>query len=1139
MPDNDQLAREAIELARRWVRDAASVRPSPSAKLLGRLVKDEAGLKFALAFVDRVVRPEDVRVAARALAELAKEPPRFLPFALRFITHFGRLAPLLPHLSVRIARWVLRSMVAHLVIDARPEHLSKSIARLRAGGDRLNINLLGEAVLGDVEAKSRLEATRALIVRPDVDYVSIKVSSVAPQLSMWAFDEFVDRVVKTLTPLYKEAANGVTPTFINLDMEEYRDLNLTVTVFTTLLDQPELRNVRAGIVLQTYLPDTLGALDHLTEWAQERVDKGGAPIKVRIVKGANLAMEHTDAVIHGWEQAPYGSKMATDANYKRVLSKALHPERTRAVKIGVAGHNLFDIAFAYLLGKERQIPDGQLEFEMLLGMAEAQALQVRATVNHLLLYTPVVEPHDFEFAIAYLVRRLEENASNENFMSAIFELTETPLFEREQNRFMASVFAMDSDENEPRRQQSRLREEQDGYVAPSANTEFVNEPDTDPALADNRAWGRARLEASNTSTLGEATVASSRIESEEHLLAVIDTAKKAAVSWQGLGGEKRAELLQAAGDAMAAHRGDLIEVMAAEAGKTIDQADPEISEAIDFARYYARSGLELEKVSGATFKPDSLTVVTPPWNFPVAIPAGSVLAALAAGSAVIIKPAKPTRRCAAVMVEALWEAGIPREVLQFVDLSEREFGKTLISHPDVDRVVLTGSFETASLFRSWRPRLPLLAETSGKNAIIVTPSADFDQAVMDTVRSAFGHAGQKCSAASLLILVGSVGKSERFERQLIDAIRTVRVGYPQDPLTTMGPVIDSANGKLLDGLTKLDPGQRWLLEPRKLDDSGTLWSPGVRTGVEPGSEYHLTEYFGPILGIMRARTLEEAVAWQNGTDYGLTAGLHTLDPDELAYWLENVQAGNLYVNRVITGAIVERQAFGGWKKSSVGGGTKAGGPSYLLAFGEWEPALLPQSARQVSMPEIGGLLALCTPDEAQQVQNAMADDALWFEREYGKAADVQQLGIERNVMRYRPMPVSVRVTAEANMADLVRQLGAANRVKAPIAISLDTTTAEKVRTALAAAGAQVMVETTQAWVDRLARLRPERVRVLGPGEDSELLATAIAGDPGVAIISRPSTWSGRIELLSYLREQAISITAHRFGEPDDWSEAVL
>ncbi len=371
------------------------------------------------------------------------------------------MAVLFPGLVVSIARRTLRRMVGHLVVDARPQQLGRTIKRLRAGGDRLNLNLLGEAVLGEGEAARRRDGTMELLERDDVDYVSVKVSSVASQLSMWAFDESVARVVKQLTPLYERASTG-EPTFINLDMEEYHDLDLTVAVFNTILESfPDLE---AGIVLQAYLPDALAAMQKLQEWAAERRARGGAPIKVRVVKGANLAMERVDAAIHGWPLATWSTKQETDTNYKRVLDWAMTPERVDAVRIGVAGQNLFDIAYAWLLAGDRGVRDA-VEFEMLLGMDSGPTDAVRGDIGQLLLYTPVVQPSEFDVAISYLVRRLEENASSDNFMSAAFEIADEPeLLAREIRRFFASVDALDDTVPQPHRTQNRLTESRAGAL---------------------------------------------------------------------------------------------------------------------------------------------------------------------------------------------------------------------------------------------------------------------------------------------------------------------------------------------------------------------------------------------------------------------------------------------------------------------------------------------------------------------------------------------------------------------------------------------------------------------------------------------------------------------------------------------------
>ncbi len=405
---------DVAALVQRWLVESETHPVEPAAQRLSEVLKDPNGLAFTVGFVDGVMRPEDLRVAGRKLAELSDITPALLPGYLRAAIKTGGFwAPKIPGVVVPISRRVLRAMVGHLVLDATPSKLGPAIAKLRKSGNRLNLNLLGEAVLGEREAGHRLQGTRDFLARDDVDYVSIKVSSVVSQLSMWSFDEAVADVVEKLTPLYELAARAEAQgkaKFINLDMEEYRDLDLTIAAFTSILDQPGLENLEAGIVLQAYLPDALGAMQHLQEWAAARRAKGGAPIKVRVVKGANLAMEEVDSKVHGWPLATYGTKQDSDTNYKRVLDWAMKPERLDAVRIGVAGHNLFDIAYTWLLAQARGVADPTgadplVEYEMLLGMATGQAEAVRKDVGRLLLYTPVVNPAEFDVAIAYLVRR--------------------------------------------------------------------------------------------------------------------------------------------------------------------------------------------------------------------------------------------------------------------------------------------------------------------------------------------------------------------------------------------------------------------------------------------------------------------------------------------------------------------------------------------------------------------------------------------------------------------------------------------------------------------------------------------------------------------------------------------------------------
>lgn len=1169
--DFTTIVNRALDTARRWASASTNHPIDPAAKLLAGVLDDEDGLDYTVSFVDGVIRPEDRKVAARHLGELGDKNPKFLPWYLRTPALIGgKAGRLLPDLAIPAARKVFARLVGDLVVDVTDEKLGPAIERLRAGGARLNMNLLGEAVLGEKEAKKRLDDTRQLLERPDVDYVSLKVSAVTGPHNPWGYEQVVEHAVSQLLPLYQYAAKAGGK-FINLDMEEYHDLHLTVDVFKRILDREDCLGLRAGIVLQAYLPDTLDAMKDLQEWAAARRARGGAPIKVRVVKGANLAMERVEAQIRGWNLTTWDSKQATDANYVRILDWAMRPERTANINLGVAGHNLFTVACAWELAKERGVTS-EVEFEMLSGMATQQAAAVREEVGNLLLYVPVVHPEEYDVAIAYLVRRLEENSADENFMASIFDIgTDPAAFEKERTRFLAAIDQMRAEGESrvgPTRHQNRLTESPEDLASALKDEDgtwtFANTPDSDPALPANLEWARRIAARVPASTLGVDTIGAALVEDAETLDALVTAAAEGGRQWGAKSAAERSEILHRAGVELARRRAELIEVAGSELGKSLEQADVEVSEATDFAHYYAQSALELDTIDGAEFHPVALTLVTPPWNFPLAIPAGGVLAALAAGSAAILKPAPQAKRCGALIAECLWAAGVPKEALVLVDVAENELGKALLTHGAVERVVLTGAADTAKLFRSWDPTMRIMAETSGKNAIVITPSADLDLAVKDVVNSAFGHAGQKCSAASYVILVGSVGFSARVRDQLLDAVRSLHVAWADDLSAQMGPLAAEPTGKLLKGLTTLEPGQKWEIAPHRLDDTNRLWSPGIRSGIEPGSEYHLTEYFGPILGIMRVDTLDEAIEAQNATDYGLTAGLHSLDPDEINHWLNGIQAGNVYVNRGITGAIVQRQPFGGWKRSVVGEGAKAGGPNYLFGFGDFTPA--PSSAAGApTKPQLKDLAelgrALLDEEGAHRLDAAIASDCAAVAAEFDVLHDPSRVPAERNLLRYVPLPVTIRAGAAAGLGDFLRvlsaglALGAIRRTEAgaferafaggghaPMSLRVSSATPlpAEILALLEAHGVEYGVEDAASFAASLKREGiglDERIRLIG--EDGDALRHALDGSIDLAVWDAPVTAAGRIEILPFVHEQAISITNHRFGNRTPLSTQVL
>jgi len=1115
-------AGRAVELAERLLVDSLAAASRSECRQQARLagvVQDAALRELTFALTDEVLRFDSPRRAAARFHAIIADigVPSSLGLLDRLLLRAGSmLAPLLPWVVMPLVRSRIVRESSGVVLSADDPAFARHAAARATDGFRLNVNVLGEAILSDAEAAERMAMIRERIVRPDVDYVSLKISAVVANLDVLAFDHSVDRICECLRVLYRDAASCSSRTFINLDMEEYRDLPLTIAALTRVLDEPEFAGLDAGVVLQAYLPDSHAACSSLCAWAVARHTAGGGMLKIRIVKGANLAMERVEAELHSWPQAPFLTKAEVEASFKQLVTLALSPKFANAVRVGFASHNLFDLAWA--LGRADR---DRLDIEMLEGMAPAQSRTVLAAAGDVLLYAPVVRPDDLAASIAYLTRRLDENTSPDNFLRALFTLQPGSVEWHDQRvRFETAMSAVGSVVTTSRRTQDRSAAAAVGNV-----DRFQNCADTDWTQAANRSWIAVEMAACELPVYDV-------VDTVEQIDAVVATAVAAAAQWAATPFAERRSLLAAVADEMERSRGRTLALMARTACKTITEGDPEVSEAIDFARYYGWCTHAIEErvasgivgdgcrpmvaMSGQTrasaretstsgtvgfaFLPNGVVLVASPWNFPYAIPAGGVCAALAAGNAVILKPAPEVREVAYELAQQLWRAGVPQEVLQFVACPDNEVGQHLVTHDDIATVVLTGAYETAQLFRSWKPSIRVLAETSGKNALVITAAADEDSAIRDLVRSAFGHAGQKCSAASLVIVEASVYDDPTFMSRLAAAVGSVRVGVADDLATMTGPLVGAPSEKLLRALTTLEPGEQWLVAPRCLDAERHQWSPGVRLGVAPGSWFHLTECFGPVLGIMRARDLDHAIELQNAGEFGLTGGIHSLDEHEIAEWLDRVEVGNVYINRHITGAIVRRQPFGGWKRSSVGCGPKAGGPFYVEAFGTWaQPAigedLVPATGPSQNAQYGSGKTQL-RPSPPVGVLEAEFQ-RVWDEY-FAVEHDPSGLACERNILRFRPLPsVGLHIAPDAD----------------PAAVAI-----ARIAQRVAGAPPTMVVNPATGSV--------ERVRVIGSLSPDQLAECHLAG---VEVdLTQPVT-DPMVELRRWVREQSISWTRHRHG----------
>ncbi len=1060
--------------------------------------------------------------------------PEFFPWHYRVLmTLFQWGGFLFAPIAMPIFKKVLRAETSGVIIDEKRPKLTRHLEERKREHIGQNVNLLGEVVLGNAEADARYHHYLEALEQPDINYISIKLSGIYAQMHALNFQvsrpELIERVKtiyqKAIDFPYIDSKGEKHAKFINLDMEEYKDAHLTLDVFMSVLSMPQFKDYYAGIVVQAYLWDAWEFQTALLEFAKKRVAEGGSPIKMRLVKGANLQMETVVSSLRGWPNPVRDSKVDVDANYLHILDRALSAENAAAVRVGVASHNLYTIAYAHLMAERNGVQE-HVDFEMLEGMANHLWRAMSALDKRVTLYTPVVSEKNFLNAVSYLVRRLDENTGPENFLSYSFNLhPDTQEWDYLREQFEQAYALKDKVECRVTRTQDRNKP----YPSLGTLREFTNEPDTDFDLGPNKQWALKIIEGWKkpagyapvqipVQIGGEQKTAEKRQRYIDHnqqdaeicvyemsKASVGDIGRMIGISHEDPSGwgrtsiEHRKEILHKAADTLAARRGELIGVMCAVTGKTITEGDVEVSEAIDFCRFYPLTMEKFAALDTVEVAPKGVVVVISPWNFPLAIPCGGVVAALAGGNRVILKPATVAAPVAWEMAQALWDAGVPKEALHVTICDGAEALNLLTTSPDVRHTVLTGGTDTAVNILKANPRTPLSAETGGKNAIIVTSSGDRDKAILNVVHSAFGNAGQKCSACSLLLLAADIYDDPTFRVKLRDAATSIKVGYNWDAGNVVGGMISNRNDKMEHVFANLEPGQEWLVEPRYVDPERYILAPSILWGVTPESYIFRTELFAPVLAVVRIASLEEGIRLVNSLDYGLTSGLQSLDEREQALWENTLEAGNLYINRGITGAIVNRQPFGGMKLSAFGGGIKAGGVNYVSCF------LQARDKREFSVAE------------AQESYLRAA------EAEFKHPRDVNNLYGEQNVFRYLPAGrVVVRLFEGDDPADAVKTCLAARAVGVEPVISVE---AGHFAGALDAAGCFIQTETLDAFLAGIAKY--DRIRALQPDIPVQVYEAAAQHNKYVAC--SPVVSEGRLELLHYLKEQSIANEYHRYG----------
>lgn len=947
-----------------------------SDRLLSRAMADEQ-------FRVRLFRFVDVYPALRGQREVLEHlrdefAGAKVPWWFSAGLALGRL-PGGPALPASAARRGIDRMAHQFVLGEKSAQVAHAAARMWEEGTTATVDLLGEHTHSDSDAwryAARLAdlvdvlgtSATAWPARPELDSdsrgrvprasVSVKVSALSPAFATLTAERALARAEELLLPILERARDlGV---WVWFDMERYEAKAVTHRLFRDLAGRPELEELYTGIVVQAYLRDAADDLASLARWAEGRRIAPG----VRLVKGAYWDTETIEAGALGWEAPVHLEKFETDVAYEE-LAQQLHSHH-RSLRGAFASHNLRSLAAAVVDGRRAGIADRDYELQLLYGMAEPVHDAVRRAGLRLRVYTPMGE---LVPGMAYLVRRLLENTSNESFVRRHFaehesldELVQSPL-EKPAEEGRGGRRRSATRRRRPRRQRPEGRGELTAYrpepltpwhlpgareaMAEAVEAEFVGrEVRRVPALVGSEQLTTTATLVSVDPAAPASTVALAADCGPGEVSMAVFGAQEAAASWRRTPVAERVAAVLRLAQVLRSRRMALAALIVREVGKGWDDADAEVCEAIDYCEYYGRRMLVLEaggevqsppgEENRLRYRGRGVAAVVAPWNFPLAIPTGMSVGALVTGNAVVLKPAEQSPAVAGELAAACAEAGFPTGVFSLVPGGPAA-GEALVSHPQVDVVAFTGSrqvglsiIETAARRDDRRHNVVrVVAEMGGKNPIVVDEDADLDEVVPAVMRSAFGFAGQKCSAASRVVAVGRV--HDALVKRLAEAVTSLDLGPPRFPGSQMGPVIDAeSHSRLTEVVSRLGDFGTPVVVRGDVPADGFFVGPALVTDVDPLSWLATTELFGPVLAVFRASDFDAAVAVADAGDYALTAGVFSRSPGNVKRALDGLRAGNVYVNRAITGAVVGRQPFGGNALSGVG--SKAGGPDYLLQF---------------------------------------------------------------------------------------------------------------------------------------------------------------------------------------------------------------
>lgn len=946
-------------------------------KLLGWTMSNP-GLRVQLfRFIDSLPALGSKAEIARHLQEYLGVAQVELPSALKGILNYTNADSMPAQVAATTVSTAVETLAKKYIAGENIQQAVRSIEKLRKDKMGFTLDLLGEAVITETEAQSYLDRYLEMITQlthaarnwglvPAVDQagdqelprvqVSVKLTAFYSQfdpLNERGSQEKVSDRLRILLRKAKELGAAV-----HFDMEQYAFKDTTLKILKELLLEEEFRGRSdIGMTVQAYLRDSYQDATNLITWAKQR----GTPVTIRLVKGAYWDQETIKVLQKDWQQPVYNDKAETDLNFERITQLLL--ENHEYVYVAIGSHNVRSQAKAMAIAESLQVPRRGFEMQVLYGMGDQLAKAIVNKGYRVRVYCPY---GDLIPGMAYLIRRLLENTANSSFLRQnleerpIAELLAAPVatgattLSRNLHQFPNAEdtdYSVLTERNRSQQAFQYVREQLGKTYLPLINGEYRNTLNT--------------IESVNPSDPKEiiGKVGLLSIDQAEQAMAA---AKAAFPAWKNTPASERAEILRRAAQLMVDRRAELSAWIVLEVGKPVREADGEVSEAIDFCNYYAAEMERLDAgvaydIAGETnryiYQPRGIAVVIAPWNFPLAIATGMTVAALVAGNCTLLKPAETSSVITAKLTEILVEAGIPPGVFQYVPGIGADVGAYLVKHKDTHLIAFTGSqsvgcriYAEAALLQPGQKHLKrVIAEMGGKNAIIVDDSADLDQAVQGVVQSAFGYSGQKCSACSRVIVLESI--YETFLERLVDATQSLNVGAAEHPSTKVGPVIDATAQEKMQEYIAIGKTEAEVALEMASPGDGYFVAPVIFKGVAATARIAQEEIFGPVLAVIPVKSFAEALEAANSTNFALTGGLYSRTPSHIDQATAQFEVGNLYINRNITGAIVSRQPFGGFKLSGVG--SKAGGPDYLLQF--LEPRVITENIQRQGFAPIEGV----------------------------------------------------------------------------------------------------------------------------------------------------------------------------------------